>query len=110
MISGKMKKRITSGSDDSSPQEQEESDLVAAKIDMEMTRFDYVAVLNEIRGKRRLDVVECVCACFYSLRTFFHQGMDTAEAIMGTFNEMNAKVQIQKQRAQLVQHISRPGS
>jgi len=53
----------------------------AARRALELQRFDYVTMLNDVLLSRRMELIEMVCASFLGFITFFHEGHYIADTL-----------------------------
>lgn len=70
----------------------EKQQLGELRKQYEMTRFNHIQLINEIRTSRRLEMIEIACASFYAFITFFHEGHHVANSTKLEVEAVNAQL------------------
>ncbi len=62
----------------------------------ELSRFDHVRCLSELQSQHMAEVVELLCASFFGLVTFFHEGEYVAQSLKPELEDLNVQVQTRR--------------
>lgn len=76
---------------------QHEEELMLARRQFEISRFNYVASLNHLRGRNRLELMEYACAHFFAYGTFFKEGNENISSLKVEIEKLSSGISALRQ-------------